>query len=405
MTNKFFLVLGTPGTGKNVIAEHIAHRLGIAHVNYRSIMIEAARNEAAGAEAASLRDSPVPFPPDRAYFFLEQHLRDVGIESFVLDGYPKSASEARLLRSLTARHGALTVLHVTSPDEVTSTRLLNRLVCPTCNYVLYDPQPNSILETQCSNCHVPLMKRQDDDEQGIAQRISRHRQEIEGVIEVLQSFAEVHEIDGTGALSEVISDSMDILLADLGANEKLAERGARLLVEGLGLNLADPNMIGTPSRIVKSLRGLMVGQYVGAQARIKKDLAAVFPTHYKGMIILEPVNCVSLCSHHLLPVQYQVYFGYLAADKSLGFSKIVKVINTIAAKPALQEDFTQEVIEVFNKVLQPQGIMVVVKGVHTCMSMRGERSQNTNTTSAVRGIFKTEQAVREEFLLLSGVGK
>lgn len=38
---------------------------------------------------------------------------------------------------------------------------------------------------------------------------------------------------------------------------------------------------------------------------------SVFPTNYTGMVIINPVNVISLCSHHMLPVEYKVIFGYL----------------------------------------------------------------------------------------------
>jgi len=145
----------------------------------------------------------------------------------------------------------------------------------------------------------------------------------------------------------------------------------------------------------------MTGLYSESQEKIRKNLQTVFPTHYKGMIIMEPIKCVSLCSHHLLPVNYEVLFGYIPEDKSLGFSKICKVINLLSAKPTLQEDFTQEIIEVFDKILKPKGIMVVVRGKHACMTIRGEKFDNINITSALRGVFKEEQTTREEFLTLA----
>lgn len=61
MINKLVIILGTPGAGKNVIAEHVGYCLGMTHVNYRQVMIEAAAigND---ARAQELRNSRDPFP-------------------------------------------------------------------------------------------------------------------------------------------------------------------------------------------------------------------------------------------------------------------------------------------------------------------------------------------------------
>jgi GTP cyclohydrolase I len=203
----------------------------------------------------------------------------------------------------------------------------------------------------------------------------------------------------------IASVTSDIIEAIFGrTKDTLAERGARILIEQLGLNLADPNIVGTPTRLVKTLSELMRGQNKEAQFSIKECLSTAFPTHYKGMVILEPIKCISLCSHHLLPISYEVIFGYIPKDKSLGFSKIIKVINLLAAKPTLQEDFTQEIIDTFNNVLDPKGIMIIVKGKHECMIIRGEKSDNSNITSAIRGVFKDEEKTRKEFLSLVNLG-
>lgn len=134
---------------------------------------------------------------------------------------------------------------------------------------------------------------------------------------------------------------------------------------------------------------------------LEQELSRRFPTKYRGMIIQEPIRVYSLCFHHLLPVTYDILFGYIPTDLTLGFSKSVKAINLLAARPISQEDLTQEIIDEFDKTLKPKGIMVVVRGVHMCMSMRGAKTGAVNITSALRGDFKDEEKTRNEFLTLA----
>lgn len=395
---KIFLI-GGPGCGKNVIAEHIANKLSIRHINYRSVVkrfLDENKNKANYIKR--LIDELKPFPADLAFEVLRDYLEHNGIKDFVLDGYPKSAVEAKKLSAYFKYSEEHITVVIDANKKTISGRLKNRLVCSSCSYLLYDINTDSILDIQCANCHTVLIRRHDDNDKGIADRIDRFVENKEKMISELKKISRIYTVDGSREISAVISDIIEMIF---GKNsETLAERGARILIEQLGLNLADPNIVGTPGRLVKTLKELMRGQSREAQDLIRENLSTAFPTHYKGMVILDPIKCVSLCSHHLLPVSYEVIFGYIPEDKSLGFSKIIKVITLLAAKPTLQEDFTQEVIEIFQKVLEPKGLMVIVRGKHSCMMLRGEKSDNTNTTSALRGEFKDDEKTRDEFLSL-----
>lgn len=179
------------------------------------------------------------------------------------------------------------------------------------------------------------------------------------------------------------------------------QKAATDFLINLGVDLNDENFKDTPSRFARTYLNLCRGLYKESLIEVSELLSCRFPTTYKGMIIQEPIRVYSLCSHHLLPVTYDVLFGYIPKNTSLGFSKSIKAIELLAAKPISQEDFTQNIIETFQKTLLPKGIMVVVRGTHTCMQIRSVKSSAVNITSAVRGVFKDEERTRNEFLRLA----
>src|SRR5437762_902425 len=85
----------------------------------------------------------------------------------------------------------------------------------------------------------------------------------------------------------------------------------------LGLDLQDDNFKDTPHRFACTYIDLCRGLYQDAEREIKENLSKIFPTRYKGMIIQEPIRVYSLCSHHMLPVTYDVLFGYIPTAKTL----------------------------------------------------------------------------------------
>ncbi len=56
-----------------------------------------------------------------------------------------------------------------------------------------------------------------------------------------------------------------------------------------------------------------------------------------------------------------------------------------------------QIADEIDATLQPKGVMVVIEAEHLCMTMRGVRKPGSTTvTSAVRGLFRSNVATREE---------
>ena len=100
-------------------------------------------------------------------------------------------------------------------------------------------------------------------------------------------------------------------------------------------------------------------------------------------------------------VMYSTPFAELS--KKYGYTPTQKIIvEVFARRLQVQERLTEEIANAIDDVLQPRGVGVVIEAVHLCMMMRGVEKQNSKTiTSAVRGLFRSDQRTREEFLTLA----
>ncbi len=396
-------LIGPPGSGKTTIALNISSRLKIPHVSYRNLVLEFVKQKnPTSNKIEKLRLDYKPFPSKIAFSILQNHLGKNNHEDFVLEGYPKTEKEANYLVKwlrTDSKNNSITFILNLDEDEIIR-RLSKRLVCPECSYVSSNPNVDSIIGNYCPFCHTKLIKRKDDCDDKIQYRIQRYKKEENGIIETMKRISKIEFIDSRFSLAEVINAVLDKLVINSNSLWE-AEKGARILMEGLGLDLADPNFLDTPRRIASAFKELSEGIENSAYLEIKRILKTAFPTKYKGMVIMQPIKVNSLCAHHLLPVEYEILFGYIPKNLTIGFSKIIRMIRLIAAKPQLQEDFTQEVVDTFKNALSPEGIMVIVKGRHSCMTLRGEKTSNFNITSAVRGVFKTSEKTRNEFLSLA----
>ena len=107
-----------------------------------------------------------------------------------------------------------------------------------------------------------------------------------------------------------------------------------------------------------------------------------------------------MCEHHLVPFFGIAHVAYIPRNgRVAGLSKLARAVETVAARPQLQERITSTVAEVMMKKLEPHGVMVVLEAEHMCMTMRGIKKPGAKTvTSAVRGIFQTDSQARTEVL-------
>ena len=170
---KIFLV-GAPGAGKNAIAENLSCKLEVAHVNYRTVVMWAKeQKDVRFKRLAGLVDGFKPFPTNLAYDVFGGYLHEFKIDKFAVDGFPKTEEEAAELAKRIPKSNKNITFVINISQELLYARLMNRLVCPHCSYLVYDSNPRSILEVMCPNCQLALIKRQDDNDSGIKYRVER----------------------------------------------------------------------------------------------------------------------------------------------------------------------------------------------------------------------------------------
>ena len=169
------------------------------------------------------------------------------------------------------------------------------------------------------------------------------------------------------------------------------------LEKGLGLDLSDPNLSGTPGRIAK----MWVRELFESLDKPEGfENLTCFPNEkaYDQIIMLDRIHFVSTCSHHFLPFAGLAWLGYVPKGILAGASKPSRLISFFSKKPQLQENLSHEIIDCFNEKVDPQGCFLLMRGIHGCMSNRGALQYNGSgmTTSAVSGVFKTDSKARSE---------
>lgn len=129
------------------------------------------------------------------------------------------------------------------------------------------------------------------------------------------------------------------------------------------------------------------------------DKFTVFESDTDEMIIGNHLKLFSFCEHHLLPFYGEVAIGYIPSGKIMGLSKFQRIVDRFSSRPQIQERLTSQVCKFIEDLLNPLGVGVVVRAIHTCVFARGTQSSQAEfTTNAMIGRFREQQSTRHEFL-------
>lgn len=183
-------------------------------------------------------------------------------------------------------------------------------------------------------------------------------------------------------------------------NFEIAAKHIIMGLHDMGFETDYDNFHDTPKRFARAYSEIFSG-CKDTDKQVKSILATSFPSAgSENMVIAKDIVCFSACPHHLLPVEYHVCVGYIP-DKDgnvLGISKLARLVNVLAKRPALQETFTQEICDYLDTI-GSKGSIALVEGQHMCMRMRGAKATNTSiTTTSVTGYFKESDTTKQEFL-------
>jgi GTP cyclohydrolase I len=173
------------------------------------------------------------------------------------------------------------------------------------------------------------------------------------------------------------------------------ECAVRSILTAIGEDPDRQGLLRTPERVSRMYEELMAGYRVDPVRLIN---GAIFDIEYDQMVVVKDIDFYSLCEHHMLPFLGQAHVAYIPNGKVIGLSKIPRIVEMFARRLQVQERMTQEIAEFLDQRLNPLGVAVVCEGLHMCSAMRGVKKANARmTTSAMLGVFKTNQTTRNEF--------
>jgi len=193
--------------------------------------------------------------------------------------------------------------------------------------------------------------------------------------------------------------SLQSLYRDSKPERAEVEAAIRTIIRWAGDDPGREGLIETPARVVRALEEFFSGYGEDPAEILQKSFEEI--DGYDEMVILRDVRFESHCEHHIAPIVGQACVAYVPRGRVVGISKLARVVEAYAKRLQIQERLTAQIANVIDDVLKPQGVGVIVKAMHHCMTTRGVHQPGTDlVTSRMLGCFRDDPLTRQEFLSL-----
>ena len=208
------ILMGPPGSGKGTQAANLAQRLEVEAVSSGDLFRDHQRRDTElGRLASSYMERGVYVPDEVTINMIMEWIRDPEhAGGFVLDGFPRTQSQAEALdEALTDRGGIDRVVFIKVSNEELVSRLSGRILCTECQrpYNLNSSPPLS--GGLCDACGGELYQRDDDKAEVVAKRIEVYNKETSPVVEYYRTSGVLTEVDGeqpVKAVEEALSGAL-----------------------------------------------------------------------------------------------------------------------------------------------------------------------------------------------------
>jgi adenylate kinase len=168
----------------------------------------AASHDPLGEAASNIMKSGGLVPDEIVNKMVEERIEQPDcVNGFILDGYPRTVNQAKLISGvLTGKGIAPVVVHLKVDYNVIIARLSGRRLCPTCGALYSVSQKTPVVSEVCDYDGSKLVVRDDDRPEVVAERLKAYDRQTSPVLECLrdEGFA-VCEIDGAASSPLVIA--------------------------------------------------------------------------------------------------------------------------------------------------------------------------------------------------------
>ena len=210
-----FIFLGPPGSGKGTQAKQVCSEVGILHLSTGDLLREAVKNETVlGKKAKTYMEAGDLVPDGLIVGMIEDKLKAGQLDGgFILDGFPRTLPQAEALKMMLVKNSKAidkAILLDVSDDEVIK-RLSGRFYCPKCNAGYNYPARMPKQEGICDNDGTRLLRRPDDEEDVVRNRLNVYKRQTEPIIDFYEKESLLARVEGEGNIDSIFQRLLAVI--------------------------------------------------------------------------------------------------------------------------------------------------------------------------------------------------
>lgn len=126
-----------------------------------------------------------------------------------------------------------------------------------------------------------------------------------------------------------------------------------------------------------------------------------FAVDTNQMVVVKDITCFSHCEHHMaLMYDMSISIGYIPKGRVIGLSKIPRIAEMCCKRLQLQEKIGEDIAEVISLATGSDDVIVHITSSHSCMSARGIKSTDSQTTTlTTKGVFNEDHMIHRFMLM------
>ncbi len=187
------ILIAPPAAGKGTQAKLLSSRYNLPHISVGDLI----RNNM-NDELKDIMNSGKLIDDSIIFDLLEKRLNQGDCENgYILDGFPRNLNQAYTYEKM--NHSLDYVILLDVDKDITKNRILGRKACPKCGHVYNDLFINTkpINDNLCDHCNIPLIKREDDNEETFEKRYQTYLNETSPIIDYYQNKGILNKVDSS----------------------------------------------------------------------------------------------------------------------------------------------------------------------------------------------------------------